>query len=384
MDFYDRLAADALDDRPPSLEDATRVLDDPDLDLLPLVQAAYQPRRKHFGRKVMVHILNNVQNGLCPEDCGYCSQNKNSKAAIRQYPMKSDEAIFEEAERAAQSGATRYCMVLSGRGPSIERTKKLAGLIKGIKEKYPLEVCLSAGLIEDEQAKILGEAGLDRLNHNLNTSERNYEKICSTHSFADRVATLDAARKHGIGSCSGLILGMGETAADVYDIATELRRLEVPSIPVNFLIPIEGNAVMDDGSLTPERCLRGICLMRFVNPRAEIRIAGGREGHLRSLQALALYPANSLFVDGYLTTRGDATRETYELIRDAGFEVEGNALYDDSLLSTATDATGADAFQIPGGGDQLIKPEIAGPEGQRGISKEPLLQIESDPAGDAR
>jgi biotin synthase len=383
-DFYDQLASSALRDELPSLEDAVRIMDDPEVELLPLVHAAYRPRRKHFGRKVMVHILNNVQNGLCPEDCGYCSQNKNSKAAIRQYPMKSDEAIFEEAERAARSGASRYCMVLSGRGPSIERTRKLAGLIQGIKEKYPIEVCLSAGLIEDEQAKILADAGLDRLNHNLNTSEKNYEKICSTHTYADRVATLEAARKHGIGSCSGLILGMGETASDVFEIATDLRRLEVPSIPVNFLIPIEGNQVMDDGTLTPERCLRGICLMRFVNPRAEIRIAGGREGHLRGLQALALYAANSLFVDGYLTTRGDATRETYELIRDAGFEVEGNAIYDDSLLSTAADATGAEAFQIPGGGAELLKPEIAGPGGRRGISKEPLLQISGEPAsGDA-
>jgi len=383
-DFYARLADAALRDERLALEDAVRVMDDPDVELLPLLHAAFQPRKAHFGRKVMVHILNNVQNGLCPEDCGYCSQNKDSKAAIRQYPMKSDEAIFEEAERAAVSGASRYCMVLSGRGPSIERTKKLAGLIKGIKERYPIEVCLSAGLVEDEHARILAEAGLDRLNHNLNTSERNYDKICSTHSFADRVKTLEAARSHGIGSCSGLILGMGEKSEDVYDVASELRRLEVPSIPVNFLIPIEGNRVMDDGTLTPERCLRGLCLMRFANPRAELRIAGGREGHLRGMQALALYPANSLFVDGYLTTLGDATRETYELIRDAGFEVEGNALYDDSLLATAAGATGAEAFQVPGGGSELLKPEIAGPGGRRGIAKEPLLQIEAADTGDAR
>ncbi len=384
MDFYARLADAALRDEHLALEDAVRIMDDPGVELLPLLHAAFQPRQAHFGRKVMVHILNNVQNGLCPEDCGYCSQNKNSKAAIRQYPMKTDDEIFEEAERAAQSGASRYCMVLSGRGPSIERTKKLAGLIKGIKDKYPIEVCLSAGLIEDEHARILGEAGLDRLNHNLNTSEKNYEKICSTHTYADRIKTLEAARSHGIGSCSGLILGMGETSADVFEVASDLRRLDVPSIPVNFLIPIEGNQVMDDGSLTPERCLRGLCLMRFANPRAELRIAGGREGHLRGLQAMALYAANSLFVDGYLTTRGDATRETYELIRDAGFEVEGNAMYDDSLLASATEATGAEAFQVPGGGDQLIKPEIAGPDGQRGISKTPLLQIDSADGGDAR
>jgi biotin synthase len=367
MDFLDRLAADALRDEPPTLDAAVRVLDDPEIPLLPLLQAAYQPRARHFGRKVMVHILNNVQNGLCPEDCGYCSQNKNSDAAIRKYAMKSDEAIFAEAERAAEAGASRYCMVLSGRGPTLARAEKLAGLIRGIKEKYPIEVCLSAGLIEDEHARILAEAGLDRLNHNLNTSEANYEKVCSTHTFADRVRTLEAARKNGIGTCSGLIVGMGETSADVFDVAIQLRELEVPSIPVNFLIPIDGNQVMDDGSLTPERCLRALCLMRFVNPRAEIRVAGGREGHLRGMQALALYPANSLFVDGYLTTKGDATRETYEMIRDAGFEVEGNPMYcatgTDSKPATAPNpmARGAEAFRVPGGGGQLLKPEIAAP-----------------------
>lgn len=375
MDFIDRLAADALRDEPPTLDAAVRVLDDPALPLLPLLHAAYQPRAKHFGRKVMVHILNNVQNGLCPEDCGYCSQNKDSAAAIRKYAMKSDEAIFEEAQRAAKAGASRYCMVLSGRGPTLARTEKLAGLIRDIKEKYPIEVCLSAGLIEDEHARILAEAGLDRLNHNLNTSEANYENICSTHTFADRVRTLEAARKNGIGTCSGLIVGMGETSADVFDVAIQLRELEVPSIPVNFLIPIEGNQVVDDGSLTPERCLRALCLMRFVNPRAEIRVAGGREGHLRGMQALALYPANSLFVDGYLTTKGDATRETYELIRDAGFEVEGNPLYCDTGAVAANGgpdaarrgARGAEAFRVPGGGEQLLKPEIASPDGARGL-----------------
>ena len=341
------LAGDAL-----PRDEAAWILDSKDVELLRLLDAAYQPRRQHFGRKVMVHVLNNVQNGLCPEDCGYCSQNRDSDAAIRQYPMKGEDEIFAEAEAAANAGASRYCMVLSGRGPTLAYTKRLAGVIAEVKRRFPVEVCLSAGLVDDEKAKLLAEAGLDRLNHNLNTSERHYPKVCSTHSYADRVATLEAARGAGIETCSGLILGMGEETADLVDVAFQLRELRVPSIPVNFLIPIEGNQVIDDGSLTPERCLRMLCLMRLVNPSAEIRVAGGREGNLRSLQPLALYPANSLFVEGYLTTRGDAARDTYAMIREAGFEVEGNPLYD------ADDARHG-AFQIPGGGDQLLKPEIA-------------------------
>jgi len=348
---YARLAGRALGGEAPSREDARWVLSGEDVELLPLLQAAYEPRRARFGRRVMVHVLNNVQNGLCPEDCGYCSQNRDSQAAIRKYPMKSDEEILAGAEAAARGGASRYCIVLSGRGPTVERARRLAGVIRQVKERFPIEVCLSAGLLGEEHARLLADAGLDRVNHNLNTSESHYDTICSTHSYADRVNTLRAAKKCGIEPCSGLIAGMGESDDDLIDVALRLRELEVPSIPVNFLIPIEGNQVTSDGSLSPERCLRVLCLMRLVNPSAEIRVAAGREGHLRSLQPLALYPANSLFVEGYLTTRGDAVPETYRMIREAGFEVEGNPLYEG-------DAPGADGFAVPGGGE-LLRPEVA-------------------------
>ncbi|HYD48522.1 MAG TPA: biotin synthase BioB [Terriglobales bacterium] len=348
---YKQLAARALEDVAPSAEDAAWILDGDDVELMALLQAAYAPRRKHFGRKVMVHILNNVQNGLCPEDCGYCSQNRDSSAALRKYPLKDDEEILRGAEAAAKAGATRYCMVLSGRGPTVERTRKLAALIREVKSRYPIEVCLSAGLLEDEQARLLAEAGLDRFNHNLNTSASHYAEICSTHTYADRINTLLAVKRHGIEPCSGLILGMGERSADVVEVAFELRRLEVPSIPVNFLIPIPGNQWTSDGSLTPERCLRALCLMRLVNPRAEIRVAGGREGHLRSLEVMSLWPASSLFVEGYLTTRGDSVNATYRMIQEAGFEIDGNALY------TSEQASVANQFRVPGGAE-LLREEV--------------------------
>ena len=351
-DPYSSLAELGLAGAAPSAEQARWIVEGEDVSLLPLLEAAFKIREKHFGREVMIHVLNNVQNGLCPEDCGYCSQNKDSEVAIRKYAMKSDEEIFGEAEKAARAGASRYCMVLSGRGPTIERTRRLAGLIRKIKQRYPVEVCLSAGLLGDEHAKILADAGLDRLNHNLNTSEARYGEICTTHTYADRVATLEAARNNGIGTCSGLIVGMGEDAEELVEVAFKLRELEVPSIPVNFLIPMEGNRVKQDGSLNPTHCLRVLCLMRFVNPTAEIRIAGGREGNLRSMQPLGLYPANSLFVEGYLTTRGDGARETYQMIADAGFTVSGNSDYDGTLPDTSE-------FRLPGPLGDLLKPEIS-------------------------
>ncbi len=356
-DVYASLAARALRGEAPSQAEALWILDGEGVELLPLLQAAYQPRAAHFGRRVMVHVLNNVQNGLCPEDCGYCSQSRDSSAPIRKYGLKSEAEILAGAEQAARAGATRYCMVASGRGPTLARTRELARLIRSVKQRFPIEVCLSVGLLDEERAQILADAGLDRLNHNLNTSESHYAEICSTHSFADRVRTLVAARKCGIETCSGLILGMGEGSADVVEVAFRLRELEVPSIPLNFLVPIEGNPVQGDGSLDPQRCLRALCMLRFVNPRAEIRISAGREGHLRGLQSLALWPANSLFVEGYLTTRGDAVDETYRMIWDAGFEVDGNPLYD-SLLAAPAGEPRTSGFRLPGGDGQVLRPEL--------------------------
>ena len=355
LDRYARLAEAALRDEPPSEAEALRLLDAHDSELLPLLHAAFVPRERHFGRKVMVHVLNNVQNGLCPEDCGYCSQSRDSSAEIRKYPMKSDEEIFAGAESAARAGATRYCMVLSGRGPTLERARRLGELIRQVKQRYPIEVCLSVGLLGEEHARILADAGLDRLNHNLNTSESHYPEICSTHDYADRVNTLLAAKKCGIEPCSGMIVGMGESSRDLIEVAFKLRELEVPSIPVNFLIPIDGNPLKSDGSLTPERGLRALAVMRLINPRAEIRVAAGREGHLRGLAPLALWPANSLFVEGYLTTRGDAVTETYRMIRDAGFEVDGNPL---SRALAAEEESAPGGFRLSGGDGEILRPEV--------------------------
>ncbi len=353
-DYY-AMAQRALRGEAPTQEQAEWILDGKDVDLLPLLHAAFVPRQHHFGRRVMVHVLNNVQNGLCPEDCGYCAQSKDSESPIRKYPMKSDDEILAEAERAARSGASRYCMVLSGRGPTRASATKLAAIVREVKSRYPIEVCVSAGLLGEDEARILADAGLDRFNHNLNTSESHYGEICSTHTYQDRINTLKAAKKCGIEPCSGLILGMGETTADVVEVAFSLRELEVPSIPINFLIPIEGNPVRTDGSLSPERCLRALALMRLVNPSAEIRAAGGREGHLRSLGALALWPANSIFVEGYLTTQGDNVRETYRMIREAGFEVEGNPVFDEDAVETPGE------FRLTGRDGEIMKPDIASP-----------------------
>ncbi|WP_130471956.1 biotin synthase BioB [Candidatus Magnetaquicoccus inordinatus] len=304
-------------------EDGLRILQDESLQLLLLLQAAFRVREHYFGRRVRVQVLNNVQNGYCPEDCHYCAQSVESSAAIQRYRVKGDEEILAEAERAWQAGMYRYCMVLSGRGPNTQRVEHMADLVRRIKSRWPIEVCLSAGFIDQAMAALLKEAGLDRYNHNLNTAEGHYGAICRTHTYQDRLATLQAARAQGLEVCSGLIVGMGESDQDIVTVASTLRSLQARSIPVNFYMHIPGSPLGDVAhGLTPERCLRILCLFRFLNPDAEIRAAGGRELHLRSLAALALYPANGLFSAGYLNVGGQSTSEVQQMIQDAGFTVE--------------------------------------------------------------
>ncbi|MBF0438637.1 MAG: biotin synthase BioB, partial [Magnetococcales bacterium] len=195
-------------------------------------------------------------------------------------------------------------------------------LVTRLKNTFAMEVCLSAGLIDPNQAARLKSAGLDRYNHNLNTSEERYGTICQTHAYADRVATLDAARSVGLEVCSGIIIGMGEGPDEVVEVARTLNRLNARSIPVNFYVHAPGSKLGEQNRLTPSMCLRTLCLFRFLNPSAEIRAAGGREANLRSLESLALYPANSLFAEGYLNTGGHSAEKTMQMIRDAGFYVE--------------------------------------------------------------
>ena len=329
--FYDSLIAASMAGEILPHQEYLQVLTSREVEILPLLDAAYQVRKKYHQNNVEIHIINNIQNGLCPEDCHYCAQATSSKAPIEDYPIKSDEEILAEAKHAAESGAFRYCMVSSGRGPSQRRVERLASLVQKIKSQYSIEVCISAGLMDENAAKKLKEAGLDRLNHNLNTSERNYPNICTTHTFQDRVNTLSAARNVGLEICSGMIAGMGETPDDIINIALRLKKFNARSIPINFLIPIDGNVLTKVKNLSPEYCLRILCLFRFLNPTSEIRVAAGREGHLRSLEVMALYPANSLFLDGYLNTKGERTAKTLRMIKDAGFDIKSEHSLDELL-----------------------------------------------------
>jgi biotin synthase len=306
--------------------DAARaILESSDVELLDLLNAAWRVRHQHFGNTVQLFFLMNAKSGLCPEDCGYCSQSKVSDAEIPRYNLLSAPKLLEAAKLAAERQSKTFCIVISSRGPSEREMDFVCQIVPEIKRQYDLNICACLGLLAPEQAQRLADAGVDKVNHNLNTSERFYREICSTHTYADRVATLAACRSAGLQLCSGGIMGMGESHDDLIDMALELRALSVESIPLNFLNSIDGTPLEGASRLTPRDCLRGLAMMRLTNPAAEIRIAGGREIHLGSLQALGLYAANSMFVGDYLTTKGQLPEADYKMIEDLGFVITRGA-----------------------------------------------------------
>ena len=302
---------------------ALRILETLDQDVPALLGATFRVRERYYGRRVKLCLLRNARSGMCPEDCYYCSQSAVSEAAIPRYRLDSVEELLAGAQRAVEAGARRFCMVTSGRGPSANDIARFTAAARRIKAAQPhLELCVSLGLMEEQQARELKAAGVGWVNHNLNTSERFHPEICTTHTYADRVRTMENVRRAGLSTCCGGIIGMGEGDADVVDLAFALRALRVDSLPVNFLHPIDGTPLADCRELTPTRCLKALCLFRLTNPAAEIRVAGGREVNLGWFQPLALFAANSIFVEGYLTTPGQAHDEARQMVEEMGFVVD--------------------------------------------------------------
>jgi biotin synthase len=321
MDFQ-QLADKALQGVLPERGELREVLNAPDEQLPEILSAAFRVRHHYYGKRVQIHVLQNAKSGLCPEDCHYCSQSSVSEAPVDKYTFMSKEKLVESARKAKQAGAVRFCIVNSGRGPTNKEIDEITDAVREIREQTGMNICCSLGLMNQEKTQKLAAAGVGRVNHNLNTSRERHPEIVTTHSYDDRVATIENVKSAGIGTCSGGIIGMGESDDDIINLAMTLRAMDIDSIPVNFLNSIPKTPFEQMRELTPQRCLKTLCLFRFVNPSKEIRVAGGREVNLRSLQPLSLYPANSLFVNGYLTTPGQDATDAHQMIRDLGFELD--------------------------------------------------------------
>jgi len=318
------LAQRVLDGHRVTRDEALAILQVHDEELLDLLAAAYRIRRRHFGNTVQLYFLMNAKSGLCPEDCSYCSQSKDSTAEIPRYNLLNRAKLLDGARIAYERGSSTYCLVISARGPNEREIAAVETIVPEIKSRFNLNICACLGLLTSEHARRLAACGVDQVNHNLNTSAEHYEEICTTHTFQDRLDTLRAVRDAGMKICSGGILGLGQRDTDIVSMAFELRDLRAEMIPVNFLNPIDGTPLAGVDHLNPRSCLKALAMFRFTNPAAEIRIAGGREMHLGSMQCLGLYAANSMFVGDYLTTKGQPPAADYRMIEEMGFVIVRN------------------------------------------------------------
>ncbi|MBB3130698.1 biotin synthase [Paenibacillus rhizosphaerae] len=323
---WQALADKALKGQRLTMEEGLAVLNAPNEELLGLMQAAFTVRKHYYGLKVKLNMILNAKSGLCPEDCGYCSQSIVSTAPIEKYSLLDKETVLAGAREALARKAGTYCIVASGRGPTPRELDQVVEAVQEIRETMPLKICACLGLLKDGQAEKLAEAGVHRYNHNLNTSQSNYSRITTTHTYDDRVDTVQKAKASGLSPCSGVIIGMGESDEDIVGMAYALRELDADSIPVNFLNAIPGTPLEQAGRTPALKALKVLALFRLVCPSKEIRVAGGRELNLRSLQPLALYAANSVFVGDYLTTEGQDVLADHAMIEDLGFEIEERAV----------------------------------------------------------
>ncbi|MHC4607397.1 MAG: biotin synthase BioB [Planctomycetota bacterium] len=318
---WTKLAERVLEGTPLSRREARSILECPDEDLDALLGGAFLIRSRHFGRGVRLQVLLNARSGRCSEDCSFCSQSAHASSDVDTYPLLSKEKIVEAARKAKEMNAWRFCIATAEKGPTDGDLDVLCEAVREIRGTIGIRVCTSIGLLRAGQAERLKDAGVDRFNHNLETSERHFANVTTTHGYADRVDTVRKVRDAGVELCCGGLIGMGEGPDDVVDLAFALKDLGVESIPVNFLDPRPGTGLADRPLQDPKFCLKVLCMFRYVHPDREIRMAGGREVNLRDEQPRALYAANSMFTDGYLTTGGNPRSKDVQMIEDAGFEV---------------------------------------------------------------
>ncbi len=323
MDDFERFIIDvgekALKDEPLTLEEAVGILEVPDEYLALLVYKAQKVKDKFFNpSQVEFCSIINAKSGACSEDCKFCAQSKLYKTPINVYPLVPKDEIIEGAYRGANYGANRYCVVLSGRKASPEEVERIADAVYEIKkvEKIPINVCVSAGTLDEESLLKLKEAGVRRVNHNLETSEDFFTNIVTTHTWRERYETILRIKSVGLSTCCGGVFGMGESNRDRASLALTYRKLQVDSIPLNFLMPIDGTPLQGSKVLSPFEAIKIIAMFRLSNPKAELRLCGGREQTLRDFHGMAALMTNAMMVGGYLTRAGRDIKKDYQLLSD--------------------------------------------------------------------
>jgi biotin synthase len=282
-----------------------------------LIARANEVRKKYIGNKLELCNILNARSGLCPEDCKFCAQSVRHHADIPTYPLKEKKEIVKAAQKAKNIGAEKFGIVTSGNRLTDRELNVVAQAISEIKDRIGIAVCASLGAMEKSQLQLLKEAGLSRYHHNIETSRRFYPHIISTHSFDERINTINSAKQVGLEICSGGIIGMGETWQDRIDMAYTLKELDVDSVPLNILIPIKGTPLESVAPLSADDALRTICIFRIILKNKIVKIAAGRETTFKDSQLKAFIAgANGMLIGGYLTVKGANLDADYALIEE--------------------------------------------------------------------
>ena len=287
-----------------------------------LLALANDVRSAYFGNTIAVEVLFNAKRGGCSEDCNFCSQSARYATGVEPERLHEVDEFVEAARAASLRGAGEFCIVVAVRGPSQRLLDRVIEAVRRIKAELPLDVAVSLGILERKQVDALAQAGVDKVNHNLETSRRYFPSICTTHTYDERLDTCRLVRERGIDLCCGGIIGMGESMQDRIDFLAELQALEPAEVPINFLNPRPGTPFGDRSLVEPAEALRFVALTRLALPRALVRFAGGREITLRGLQAVGMRSgASGLILGDYLTTEGRGDADDFAMLSQLGFEV---------------------------------------------------------------
>lgn len=321
-----KIANQSLKNEPVSRDDVLYLMQVDGDEIYDVLYWANQIRLRYFGHSVKACSIVSAKQGRCTEDCSFCSQSARYHTGIEEFPLIDTNKILDVAKCAEQTGSSSIGIVTSGYGISNARDlDKIGKVVKEIAQNTHISPHGSFGILTRETAESLVILGLKRLNHNLETSERFFPNVCSTHTFIDRINTIRFAKEVGLEICSGAIFGIGEGIEDRVDLAFTLKNLDVDVIPLNFLHPVSGTPLENRIPLTPMEALKIISVFRFVLPDKEIKIAGGRERNLRDLQSWMFYAgANSTMVGNYLTTTGRKVEEDFQMIKDLRLELQNN------------------------------------------------------------
>jgi biotin synthase len=303
-------------------EEAKALLDAEREDLFSLMAVADALRQRFCGNRMDLCSLLNAKSGLCPEDCKFCAQSARYKTGCKTYQLVSVEKMVNSAKLAKKQGARNFCIVISGEGPTPKDFEKIKEAIKKINKIVKIKVDCSLGSLQIGMVKELKALGIDRYNHNLETSEDFYKKICTTRSYGSRLGMVGMLKDVGIRPCCGGIIGLGESKEDRIKIAFALKKLHIECVPINILNPRKGTPLENIKPIEPMEAIKTIAVFRLILPKAIIKIAGGRESGLRDLQAMAFMAgANGMIIGGYLTTQGRAVEQDLQMVRDLGFEI---------------------------------------------------------------